>query len=91
MREVTGAWMRVGILPRDSEATNRWRNAVIGVKQSRCGYSADDQLALVNGNASYTSNNLNEYTNVGGVGYGSDGNGKLMVGNGLYFDHKFFL
>jgi len=38
----------------------------------------------VNGNASYSANNLNEYTSVGGASYASDANGNLITGNGLY-------
>jgi RHS repeat-associated protein len=38
----------------------------------------------INGNTSYSANNLNQYTNVGGASYAYDGNGNLLSGNGLY-------
>jgi RHS repeat-associated protein len=38
----------------------------------------------VNGNTSYTANNLNQYSSVGGSAYAYDGNGNLVTGNGLY-------
>jgi RHS repeat-associated protein len=39
----------------------------------------------VNGNASYTANADNEYSDVGGNAYSYDGNGNLVTGAGLYF------
>lgn len=38
----------------------------------------------VNGNTSYATNNLNQYSAVGGTAYAYDGNGNLNTGNGLY-------
>jgi len=38
----------------------------------------------VNGNSSYSANNLNEYSSVGGSAYAYDGNGNLVSGNGIY-------
>jgi YD repeat-containing protein len=54
------------------------------------GYTYDEvgnRTALtdtVNGNTSYTTNNLNQYSSVGGSAYAYDGNGNLITGNGLY-------
>lgn len=37
------------------------------------------------GTTSYSPNNLNQYSSVGGASYGYDDNGNLVTGNGLYF------
>ena len=40
--------------------------------------------STLSGATSYTPNNLNQYTSVGGISYGYDGNGNLISGNGTF-------
>ena len=40
--------------------------------------------STLSGATSYSPNNLNQYTSVGGISYGYDGNGNLISGNGTF-------